>query len=775
MRQRMDLTGIWRFQPDPGAEGERLGYWHTDHDDRRWREAWAPGCFETATPHLSDYEGVGWYRRSFLVPSDWRGRRVTLRFGGVHYHAVVWVNGKLVGRHEHGFLPFDLDVTHALAYGAVNVLSVRSDNIRRAGETPGLERGWRTSGGLQRSVELIAADLLHLDDLRLVAQPTETGGHLELVAQAVNERSGSGSVRMQATIPDAQGRALGVGTSQTHALPPGERVTLGLDAHAPGAASWAPSAPALYQLRVELLDGEQLCDLVELRIGFRSVTAEQGRLWLNGQPIYLTGFNRHEDSPRTAMADDLMTAHRDLVAMKEAGANFVRLCHYPHHPGELDMCDELGLLAMVEIPLYWWRGLAEAEQACDAKLAAAESQLAAVIARDRNHPSVVFWSVSNETDEQRPEVAQGNRRLVELAQSLDPTRLAMHVSNRWIDYPHFDADDVICVNAYPSFERRGLRGETDYDLARSTVFWRDSLETLHARYPDKPILVTEFGYAGFEGVWGNGFGEDVQARAIAAEFAGMQAPYVCGATIWCWADHAWPGNVFSYCHGLATSPYGVVSRERRRLAAYQVVQQMFCQRQGLALPEAPTGPVRGPAGDEVYMVRESLDDIPEAPFPDGFSIRAMRPDEAGLWVDIQRDAEPYYEVQPDWFEDQFGSNLAAVGWRCFLIVNARGVAVGTISAWANHDYHGETWGQVHWLAVRPAYQRLGLARAAMAFCLTQLARWHDRAFLGTQSERIGAIRLYLDMGFRPDLDHPGARQAWLALRDRAGYAQLQDI
>ncbi len=183
----------------------------------------------------------------------------------------------------------------------------------------------------------------------------------------------------------------------------------------------------------------------------------------------------------------------------------------------------------------------------------------------------------------------------------------------------------------------------------------------------------------------------------------------------------------------------------------------------------------GPAGPELFMIRPTLDEIPQMPFPDGYGIRPMRLDEAGLWVDIQRDAEPYFDVQPEWFEQQFGSDLAAVPCRCYLVVNAKGVAVGTVSAWYKDDYHGETWGQVHWLAVRPAYQRLGLARAALAYCLSQLARWHDRAFLGTQSARIGAVRLYLEMGFVPDLDHPGAREAWLAIRDQVGYPALQEL
>jgi GNAT superfamily N-acetyltransferase len=191
--------------------------------------------------------------------------------------------------------------------------------------------------------------------------------------------------------------------------------------------------------------------------------------------------------------------------------------------------------------------------------------------------------------------------------------------------------------------------------------------------------------------------------------------------------------------------------------------------------EAQPSPARGPAGDDLYMIRPTLDDLPVVAFPEGYGMRPMRLDEAGLWTDIQRDAEPFFQVQSEWFQQQFGSDAAVVAQRCYLIVNARGVAVGAISAWHNDNYHGESWGQVHWLAVRPAYQRLGLARAALAYCLAQLARWHSRAYLGTQSARIGAIRLYLAAGFRPDLDHPGAREAWLALRDKVGYPELADL
>ena len=152
-----------------------------------------------------------------------------------------------------------------------------------------------------------------------------------------------------------------------------------------------------------------------MRFGFRHIKATPQGLILNGQPIFLTGFNRHEDSPHTAMAADLATTRRDLEWMKEAGANFVRLCHYPHHPAELDLCDELGLLAFEEIPLYFWNDSNEGQQTQAQRAESAAFQLERLICRDYNHPSVIFWSVSNETSDDVAEVAEGNRALIRRA------------------------------------------------------------------------------------------------------------------------------------------------------------------------------------------------------------------------------------------------------------------------------------------------------------------------------------------------------------------------
>jgi beta-glucuronidase len=775
LRARIDLCGLWRAQPDPANEGRGLGWAEADHDVRFWREVRLPNAFDTLHPSLEGYEGTVWFRRRVLVPHDWRGRRAVLRFQGVNYHAEVWVNGFLAGRHEDGFLPFAFDVEDQLRYGAENTVVVRVDNERRPGEVPGLERGWRPYGGILREIDLLSSDPLYLRRSVVEARPIEGGGHLRIAVTLHNGRDTQERITLAARVRDRGEAPLTVLETDVVSIEPGETVELDVNGQVKGVAAWSPSLPRLYHAVLEVRTGRRLVDRQRVRFGFREVEARDGKLWLNGEPVYLTGFNRHEDSPQRGMVPDLDTVRRDLHEIKAAGANFVRLCHYPHHPGELSLCDELGLLAMGEIPLYWWAGDDEGEAHSRHKLEAARRQLQAMIERDRNHPSLIFWSVSNETREDRPEVAAGNRELVELAQALDSTRLAVHVSNHWRGEGDFQADDVICVNAYPSFDAHRQVGIVGYDLATSTRFWREHLADLHERYPAKPILVSEFGHPALQGVRGNVYGEDTQAAAIAHEFAGMDAPYVCGAAVWCWADHPWPPTTFGYCRYLATSPYGVLTRDRHKLEAYRRIAQLFRERQACAEEPKPSSPRPGKAGYELHMVRPHLDDIPSVAFPSGFGIRPMRLDEGGVWLDIQRDAEPYFPIADDLFRREFGGDLQATQWRSFLIVDGKGVAVGTISAWYNRSYRGRDHGVIHWVAVRPAYQGLGLGKAGLSYALQDLAKRHERAVLGTQSRRLPAIHMYLNFGFLPDLESAGAAVGWREVKAQLSHPTLEAL
>ncbi|MGD2175034.1 MAG: GNAT family N-acetyltransferase [Candidatus Brocadiaceae bacterium] len=772
MRAEMRLNGLWRFQPDVYGEGEDAGYWRAEYDAGRWREVRVPSTFDSCLPGLDFYEGVGWFRRSFSVPAGWEGRRVVLRFGAVNYHARVWVNGALAGEHEDPFLPFAFPVHDLLDYGRSNVVTVEVDNLRRRGEVPGRECGWRTFGGILRSVELVNTEQLFIGNVRLVGDPADCCVSAEVDVGGRLREAGQAAVEGEVVGPDGE-RCADFPTIAVD-IPAEGTARLTLQAGVPGARPWSPGEPALYTASLRLMREGQATDQVETRFGFRKVTVRDGRLLLNGEPVFLTGFNRHEDSFRADQCTDLETARRDFARMKQMGCNFVRLAHYPHDPGELDLCDELGLLAMGEIPLYWWNGLEEGEENCARKLAAAKRQLSAMVRRDINHPSLIFWSVSNETREQRPEVAAGNAELIRLARELDPTRLACHVSDQWYrEQGDFREDDVICVNAYPSWS--SLWPHTEETEPRdSAEAWRHKLAKLHDRHPQRPILVTEFGHPSIEGAHGGAVGEDTQARVIEAEAAGMEAPYVCGWTVWCYADHAWPPGR-DFLAGVTVSPFGVVTRDRRRLEAFDVVRRLFRRKQEPGEEGRESADTVPAEGDPVNMIRPHMRDIPRVAFPPGFSIRTMRRGEAGLWTDVQRDSEPFFPVSDDLFFQEFGDDLPATEWRCFFMIDDRGAAVGTISAWYSRAFRGQDYGRIHWLAVRPAYRRRGLAKAAMSHAMERLAEWHERAWLTTSTRRIGAIKLYLDFGFVPDLEPDGACEAWRSVRSDLDHSTLGEL
>ncbi len=189
-------------------------------------------------------------------------------------------------------------------------------------------------------------------------------------------------------------------------------------------------------------------------------------------------------------------------------------------------------------------------------------------------------------------------------------------------------------------------------------------------------------------------------------------------------------------------------------------QGMDLTRSSVRTSDVVVPPERGPAGLPVWMVRPNMDNIPQIALPEGFSMRPMRLDEIGLWTDIWRDAEPYFQIKGDTFMGVYGLDLPAVERRVFFVVDEPGVAVGTISAWYDRNFKGVDAGRIHWVAVRPAFQNRGLAKGMMTFAMNRLAQWHRVAYLDTQSKRIGAIKLYLDFGFLPDMDADGAVEAW---------------
>ena len=585
VREQIDLSGPWSFKADPTDVGETEKWFKFETDKTFWPLVNVPVGFDNCGPGLERYFGTAWYCRTLAVPESFRGHRIILRFEGINYNASVWVNGKHVGENHDAFLPFEILVNDEIKIGADNIIAVSVNNIRQRGQFP-LFEGWYGQGGFLREAYLVATDKIHIDNTMLIATANiaeqKQQGHLTVSATVSNDANEARPLKISVAVRDKTGKTFATITSSVISLKAGETGDLEIEGNIPYVKWWSPDTPYLYDVEISLINDKKIVDKIVKRTGFRTIEVKDARFLINGQQVFLLGFNRHEDSPRTGMAADLRQVREDLMKMKKTGCNYVRLCHYPHHPGELDLCDELGLFVLAENAMNEWGHIdhqapnpAIPLEPKDAPLVVgnAKRTITKMVERDNHHPSIIIWSVSNENEETRKDVSNGNDELIQFGQSIDRSRPWTHVSNSfrkegWENFYRFD--DLIVVNVYPTHWYKPTEEEIEAGLPESTRIMQDTLKRLHDKYPNKPIVVGEYGFP--EGDSGEA-GARKQSVATEAEFKGLTAPYVAGGGIWCYARHPWPWN--------NTSSYGYVSRDRMSyFPALSLIERLFTERYG---------------------------------------------------------------------------------------------------------------------------------------------------------------------------------------------------
>jgi beta-glucuronidase len=280
---------------------------------------------------------------------------------------------------------------------------------------------------------------------------------------------------------------------------------------------------------------------------------------------------------------DEATIRADLKAVKSMGANLVRV-HYPQAPAHLRIADEIGLLYMEEVPLNWWRATwhppVPQEFDNDRIIDLAEQTLEQMVRRDGNHPALVFWSMANECQTADEPGIRAMERLLRRAKLLDPTRLATYVANRKLEQNRaFALADFVAVNLYFGM----WDGSVAEDLAqidqRVYTPTRQRLAEIAALFPDKPIVLSEFGTIGIPGAGGDmRFSEDYQAAYLSAVWRAVEAvPEISGGIVWCWADYRQRRgftNDFPTYYG----PFGIVTLERHPKKAHAVLTRLWADR-----------------------------------------------------------------------------------------------------------------------------------------------------------------------------------------------------
>jgi beta-galactosidase len=531
-RPRVDLAGAWlkeRFDADhtltlsgrgPGGlgalEAEAAGRFQAAYDDSGWDQIQLPGTENMITPYgPEDYQGGVWYRRRVFVPAEWAGQHVTFNALAINYVADIWVNGHWVGYHEGGYTPFALDIAPALIYGQENLLAIRVDNPAwgsRDDIVPGITPDWWNYTGVIQDFYLEALPPLWI--VRTDIHTPDTSGDIlvDVVLHNAGDRRQKATLTLQAYTADPHspawltdpgaaaivGEAAGEPFSTAVRLEPGQALVLpALRLSLPNPQLWTPEDPALYVLQATL-ETNQGRDATMTQFGVRTLATDGHHWHLNGQPYFMAGIARHEEWPDSGRTATWEKIRADLEIIQAHHANFVRTGHYPNHPYTYTLTDRLGLLAAVEIPVWQYGPEAFAAQE---QRRIADQMWREMILVGANRPSIILWSMHNESQDIPEREAYVARLSADYERYLQEGRLLMQSAAADRGGP-----------ADPTQAGLDLAGWTLYfgvfygqeDAADSHAF----LQAAHAAYPDKPILVTEYG------IWSKG-GNSSQQRQVA--------------------------------------------------------------------------------------------------------------------------------------------------------------------------------------------------------------------------------------------------------------------
>ncbi len=363
--------------------------------------------------------GIGWYRKAFNAPSDWKGKRISIEFDGVYQNATVYLNGQKLGTHPYGYTSFAFDLTPQLKIGSKNVLAVRVDNSAQPNSR------WYSGSGIYRHVRVVVTNPVHVAHWGVFVTTPEasnTAAKVSVRTRVANQSSGNSEVVVATTLFDKGGNKVGESKSNL-TITAGKESETSQDIAVANPALWSPQSPVLYHAVSEVQQNGKVVDQTKTTFGIRTLSwsAENGLL-LNGKPVKLTGGSVHHDNgPLGAAAFD-RAEERRVQLMKDAGMNAVRTAHNPPSPAFLDACDRIGLLVLDEPFDVWKAHKVKFDYGTDFD-EWSKQDISSMVLRDRNHPSIVIWGIGNEIPEL--EVDRGaalGKQLADQVRSLDTTR-----------------------------------------------------------------------------------------------------------------------------------------------------------------------------------------------------------------------------------------------------------------------------------------------------------------------------------------------------------------
>ncbi|WP_314003756.1 beta-glucuronidase [uncultured Paenibacillus sp.] len=572
----VDLNGIWNFKLDFGKGFQEKWYESPLTDTINMS---VPSSFNDVgvTADIRNHVGWVWYERNFTVPSLLFSERIVLRFGSATHKAKVYVNGELVVEHQGGFTPFEAEINRFLT-GGKNRLTVAVNNIVDEStlpvgnyseqEIPGLGKVVRNSpnfdffnyAGIHRPVKIYTTPHTYVKDVAVVTDFKETTGNVRYEVEIVGE------AQVKAAVMDESGAIVAESSGLYDTISINE-VKL-----------WEPLNSYLYTLKVELIKDGKVVDVYEQPFGVRTVQVKAGKFLINNKPFYFKGFGKHEDTPIHGRGFDEAANVLDFRLMKWIGANSFRTSHYPYSEELMRLADKEGIVVIDETPavglhlnfmmifggerkINTWEKLKTSEHHQDV--------IRELIARDKNHPCVVMWSIANEPASEEEGAYEYFKPLVDLAKEIDPQKRPVTIVTHLGSTPDIckvaELVDVLALNRYYGWYVQGG------DLEVAKIKLREEFNGWQKRCPGKPIIMTEYGadtVAGLHDVDPVMFTEEYQVEYLRANHEVFdEFDNFVGEQVWNFAD-------FNTSQGIIRvqgNKKGIFTRDRKpKYAAHEL-------------------------------------------------------------------------------------------------------------------------------------------------------------------------------------------------------------
>lgn len=607
------------FRTDPNSIGQRSD----------WQSHAPIDTVSVNLPHTwnlgrqDGYLGKAWYCKTFAMPVRSPDMHVKLHFGATFYSSRVWLNGVELGTHEGGYTAYSFDITRELR--ATNYLAVEIDNRISATTIPGLaQRGepnawydWWDYGGIVRDVWLSLSGPVEVARQQIRARIKDGKAFIDDRISVENHLSREQQFGISITVFGPDGRT--VARQERRLSVAAGSAAVELSANVQNPELWGIDHPSLYRMAVQLRDPQDhLLDQQSDTFGIRTIEIRDRHLLLNGERVRLTGVARHEDSVSEGLAETTGTMRYDYDDMKSLQVALTRPVHYPQNPFILDYADRHGILLIPEIPVWQF---SEAQLKNPRVIALAKQQIREMIEDSGNHPSVLAWSVCNESDTGSPGGIAYFRAMRDYIRQLDPDRLVTYADDNLPKLKHAEDSaandaDFLMMNQY-----FGSWHGPESKLS-------ESLDRIGAMFPNKMVIISEFGLAGI-------FAKNPEdADPMRVEIIRKQMPelarrdWIAGAILWCYQDYKSRRTLRpGWNEGFVE--HGLVDEYRQRKPSYYVWKELNAPATITAHWEADSGTT--PTHFAVTVTPNNVESLPYYPLHD-YRLAWQVSDETGRLV-----------------------------------------------------------------------------------------------------------------------------------------------